>query len=287
MNLDLDFDVDVDEILFDGEGINKLKLKAALKQKELTANIAVEDDYVIATSTLAYSWEEDQRKYQLDLNLDRLNLHLLNDELGGGKAVYSGDLNLFMVGNTFDELQGNLLFKDIQFENQTQVDSFNDFILETSLSDQKRIIRTINSDIIDFNIEGEFQLSKLNSLFSNAIAEAFPFVTKKKIEDAQDLVYDISVQTAHLNAVFPDLVIDKKAIFRGVLSTQDNISKMTLNIPRIAFKGVDTENLAIQLDNQNPLFNTFISVGKIESDSYEISEFNTLGVKVGDTLNFK
>lgn len=286
-NLDLDFDVDVDEILFDGEGINKLKLKAALKEKELTANIAVEDDYVIATSTLAYSWGEDQRKYQLDLNLDRLNLHLLNDELGGGKAVYSGDLNLFMVGNTFDELQGNLLFKDIQFENQTQEDSFNDFILETSLSDQKRIIRTINSDIIDINIEGEFQLSKLNSLFSNAIAEAFPFVTKKKIEDAQDLVYDISVQTAHLNAVFPDLVIDKKAIFRGVLSTQDNISKMTLNIPRIAFKGVDTENLAIQLDNQNPLFNTFISVGKIESDSYEISEFNTLGVKVGDTLNFR
>ena len=264
-NLDLDFDVDIDEILFHGEGINKLKLKAALKEKELTANIAVEDDYVIATSTLAYSWGEDQRKYQLDLNLDRLNLHLLNDELGGGKAVYSGDLNtLFMVGNTFDELQGNLLFKDIQFENQTQVDSFNDFILETSLSDQKRIIRTINSDIIDINIEGEFQLSKLNSLFSNAIAESFPFVTKKKIEDAQDLVYDISVQTARLNAVFPDLVIDKKAIFRGVLSTQDNISKMTLNIPRIAFKGVYTENLAIQLDNQNPLFNTFISVGKLK-----------------------
>ena len=87
-------------------------------------------------------------------------------------------------------------------------------------------------------------MSKLNSLFSNAIAESFPFVTKKKIEDAQDLVYDISVQTARLNAVFPDLVIDKKAIFRGVLSTQDNISKMTLNIPRIAFKGVYTGNLA-------------------------------------------
>ena len=114
-NLDLDFDVDIDEILFHGEGISKLKLKAALKEKELTANIAVEDDYVIATSTLAYSWGEDQRKYQLDLNLDRLNLHLLNDELGG-KQFTHGVLNLFMVGNTFDELQGNLLFKDIQFE---------------------------------------------------------------------------------------------------------------------------------------------------------------------------
>ena len=84
------------------------------------------------------------------------------------------------MGSTFDELQGNLLFKNIQFENQTQVDSFNDFILETSLTDQNRTIRTINSDIIDINIEGGFQLSKLNSLFSNAVAEAFPLVKKEK-----------------------------------------------------------------------------------------------------------
>ena len=81
------------------------------------------------------------------------------------------------------------------------------------------------------------------------------------------MVYDISVQTEHLNAVFPDLVIDKKGFFRGVLSTQDNISKMKLNIPRITFKGINTENLAIQLDNQNPLFNTYVSVKKIESNS--------------------
>jgi hypothetical protein len=285
-NMNLDFDVDVDEVLFDEEAINKLEIEGALKKTEFRAKIVVEDEYVVASSDLFYSWEEDQHKYQFDLSLDQLNLHLFNNELGGGKAIYSGDLNLYLVGDSFDDLQGNLLFKNIKFENLKQVDSFNDFILETSLSDQKRAIKTINSDIMEINVEGEFQLSKLNSLFSNAIAEAFSFVPLKKIDNAQDLVYDISVQTAHLNAVFPDLVIDKKAVFRGVLSTQDNVSKMTLNIPKIAFKGINTEDLAIQLDNQNPLFNTYVSVGKLESDSYEISEFNTLGVKIGDTLNF-
>lgn len=286
-NFNFDFDVDVYEVVFDKVGINRLEIEGALKEKELRARIAVEDEYVIASSALAYSWEEDQHKYQFDLSLGQLNLHLFNNELGGGKAIYSGDLNLFLVGDSFDELQGNLLFKNIQFENLKQVDSFNDFILETSLSDRKRIIRAINSDIMEVNVEGEFLLSKLNTLFSNAIAEAFPFVPLKRIENTQDLVYDISLQTAHLNAIFPDLVIDKKAVFRGVLSTQDNVSKMTLNIPKIVFKGINTENLAIQLDNQNPLFNTYISVGRIESDSYEISEFNTLGVKMGDTLNFR
>lgn len=286
-NFNLNLDVDVDEMLLDDKEINNINLEGELKEEELTVDFTVADEYIKATSAMAYSWGEDQRKYQFDLNLDQLNLHLLDGELGGGKAIYSGDLNLFLVGETFDDIQGNLLFKNIQFENQIQVDSFNDFILETSLSNQKRIIRTINSDIVNINVEGEFELSKLNSLFSNAIAEAFPFVPNKKIDQTQELVYDISVQTAHLNAVFPNLVIDKKAIFRGVLSTQDNVSKMTLNIPKISFKDFNAENIALQLDNQNPLFNTFMSVGNIKSDTYEISEFNTLGVKIGDTLNFR
>lgn len=286
-DLDINFDIDFDEIFILGERINKLQLNGLFKEKELAANILVEDNFTVASSKIAYSWGEDQNKFQLDLNLEELNLHLMNQDLGGGKAVYSGDINLFAVGNTFDELQGNLLFKNIQFESQTQVDFFNDFILETSLTNQNRTIRTINSDIIDINIEGGFQLSKLNSLFSNAVAEVFPILKKNKIEFSQDLVYDISVQTEHLNAVFPDLVIDKKAFFRGVLSTQDNISKMKLNIPRITFKGINTEDLTIQLDNQNPLFNTYVSVEKIESNSIKISEFSTLGVKVGDSINFR
>ncbi len=286
-NFNLNFDVDVDEILLDDKEINSINVEGELKEEELTVDFTVADEYIKATSAIAYSWGEDQRKYQFDLNLDQLNLHLLDGELGEGKAIYSGDLNLFLVGDTFDDIQGNLLFKNIQFENRIQVYSFNDFILETSLSNQKRVIRTINSDIMNINVEGKFQLSRINSLFSNAIAEAFPFVPKKKIDKTQELVYDISVQTDHLNAVFPNLVIDKKAIFRGVLSTEDNISKMTLNIPKISFKDFNAENIALHLDNQNPLFNTFMSVGNIKNDAYEISEFNTLGVKIGDTLNFR
>jgi hypothetical protein len=210
-NMNIDFDVDVDEFLFDKEKINKLEIEGALKEKEFITKIIVDDEYVVASSDLLYSWEKDQHKYQFDLSLDQLNLHHFSNELGGGKAIYSGDLNLYLVGNSFDDLQGNLLFKNIKFENIKQVDSFNDFILETSLSDQKRIIKTINSEIMEINVEGKFQLSKLNSLFYNAISEAFPFAPMKKIDNAQDLVYDIIVQTDHLNAVFPDLVIDKKA----------------------------------------------------------------------------
>jgi len=283
----LNFDVKVDEIFLGKNGIHNLNFDGELQDKTFTFDLSVDDRQIRGMSALVYSWGEQQRKYQVDLSMEQFNLNLFKPELGGGKAIYSGDLNLFLVGNNFDEIQGNLLFQNLQFENFNEVNSFNDFILETSLTDKKRIIRTINSDIFDIDIEGEFQLSKLFKLFSNAIAEAFPFVPMKKIENNQELVYDISIEASHLNSVFPDLIIDEKAFFRGVLSTQDKVSKMILNIPKISFNDVETENIELQLDNQNPLFNTFISIGKIQGDAYEISEFNTLGVKTGDTFNFR
>ena len=283
----LDFDIDIDKIGFNEKSFENITLIGELKEEQLTAKLSINDELIRGKVAMAHSWEESQKKYQIDLNLDALNLDLFNPELGGGKAKYSGDFNLFFVGNTIDELQGNLLFKNFKFENQTQTNTFNDFIIETSLTDKKRIIRAINSDIIDLNVEGEFQLTKLNTLFSNSIAEAFPFIKKKNINRSQDLIYDIGLQTSHLNSVFPKLVIDKKAVFRGILSTEDNVSKMTLNIPKINFESIYAENIEIRLDNQNPLFNTFISIGKINSDSYNISDFNTLGVKTGEILNFR
>ena len=286
-DFNFNFDFNFNEIEFNAKKFNDIKIKGDLKQSVLQASFSIKDQHISAAAAMAFSWKEPQHKYQFDLNLDQLNLHLFNAELGGGKAIYSCDLNLFLVGNTYDDLQGNLLFKNIRFENQSKRDSFNDFILETSLNDQKRIIKTINSDIMDINIEGEFQLSRLKDLFSNAFAEAFPFVQKKKIDKYQDLVYDIGIETHHLNAVFPKLYIDKKALFRGILSTEDHVSKMTLNIPKIAFNGINTENIELQLDNQNTLFNTYVSVGKIQNDSFTLLDFNTLGVKRGDTLNFR
>ena len=282
-----DYDLDIYQIEFYKKSFKNLTLKGDLKKGKLNANLSIEDEFVKGEAVMAHSWEESPKKYQIDINLDALNLHFFNPELGGGKAKYSGDFNLFLIGNTLDELQGNLLFKNLKFENKIKTNTFNDFIIETSLTDQKRIIRAINSEILDLNVEGKFQLSNINNLFINSIAEAFPFIQKKKFKTSQDLIYEIGVQTSHLNAVFPKLLIDKKAVFRGILSTEDNISKMTLNIPMINFDEIYTENIEIQLNNQNPLFNTFMSVAKIETDSYQISDFNTLGVKKGDVLNFR
>ena len=278
----------LDEIGFNNLTLNNISAKGSLDDKLINADIVVDNRYITAQSALAFSLENQQHQYQLDLNLEELNLHAFDPELGGGKARYSGDFNLFLVGNSIDEIQGNLLFKNLKFENIKKKESFNDFIFETNFSGNNRSIRSINSQIFDINIEGQFQLTRLLDVFSNALAETFPFYKSIGFDKPQEITYDLSIQTDHLNAVFPELFFEKKAIFRGILSTEDKVSKMTLGIPKLIFNGMDLENVELILDNQNPFFNTFVSVGKIENDFYTISGLNTLGLKGEDnTLNFR
>ena len=81
-----------------------------LQDKTLTFDLTVEDRQISGKSAWAYSWGEQQRKYQIDLSLERFNLNLFEEELGG-KAIYSGYFNLFLVGNNLDE------FREFTFKN--------------------------------------------------------------------------------------------------------------------------------------------------------------------------
>jgi len=284
---DFNFKVDVDLLEYKTQKLRNINIDGALQQKVFSANLMIDNAIAKATAILSFDQSELQRKYQLDLTVDALNLHRINPLLGGGRAVYAGGLNLFLVGNSVDDLKGNLLFKNLRFESQSKTDKFNDFILETVVYEDHRTIRTINSDVLDVKMEGAFYLSELPLLFSNAIAEAYPFFPKQTARAFQELVFDMSVQTEHLNSVFPFLSADQNAIFRGVLSNKQNVSKMTLKIPSLKYRGVAAQEIEFQLDNQNPFFNTFLSTAHVQIGGYEISEFNTLGIKSGDRLDFR
>ena len=111
------------------------------------------------------------------------------------RLFFSGGLNLFFVGNHFDDIRGNVIFKDIAFENAFETFSYNDFIIETNLVNQYRSLKIINSDIISGQIEGGYKLSQLPSLFSNALSEVYSFMPFKRVDENQELSYDVRVQS--------------------------------------------------------------------------------------------
>lgn len=286
-SINIAYDLKVSQFFFKKKTFSNLSIEGAYQDKNFSSNIAIADTQISAVSALAFSWAEAQRKYQLDLNVAHLNLKTINQGLGDDKADFSGDLTLFLVGNSLDEIQGNLLFKNLSFENSTDTYGYNDFIIETKLIDGFRTLKTINSNLFDFDASGEFLLSAFPDLFQNAIAQVYSFIPKKKVKLGQSLNYDLSIPSGNLNPFFPELTMVDNAIFRGVLSADERVSKLVVKIPKIRYKGIDFENIDFQLDNQNPFFNTYLTIGKLAAGSIQIVDFNTLSKNDNGGLLFR
>ena len=286
-SFDFSYNLTLSKLIIGQTTLNNLSFDGDYEFETFTSDIKINNNLISAKSVISFSWSEDQKKYQFDLNLKHLNLHSLSQQLGYGKAVFSGDLTVFLVGGSFDQIQGNLLFKNLSFENVNETFRYNDFIIETKLLDGFRSLKTINSDLFNFDLEGKFLLSQFPYLFQNAIAEVYSFIPRKKVKPGQSLSYDLSVPSGNLNAIFPDLSILDNALFRGVLSAEEKVSKVAIRIPKITYQGISFQDINFQLDNQNPFFNTYISVGSIISSNFGFKDFNTISKDSNDGLLFR
>ena len=75
------FNLDADELKLDKKVINNILLIGEMKDEEFTAKLKINDKFINASSDKAYSWAEEQHKNQVNLNLDKLNLHHLDFQL--------------------------------------------------------------------------------------------------------------------------------------------------------------------------------------------------------------
>ena len=77
---------------------------------------------------------------------------------------------------------------------------------------------------------------------------------------------------------------DINIIVVDVLTYAGNLGTIEeeLKDSRIKFEKVD-----IQVDNKNPLFNTYISIDSVKNSYYKISDFNLINVTKRDTLFFR
>ena len=283
----LNYDIEVSNLNFFSEKYKNIQANGELNKEKITAKISIDDDKLSASLNSAFSFDEPLKKHQIELKFNYLDLHKFNPKFGGGKAVFSGDLNMFFVGNHFDNIIGNIIFKDISFENAFENFSYNDFIIETNLINQFRSLKIINSNFVSGQIEGEYKLSQLASLFCNSLSEVYSLLPIKKVDINQELSYDIRLQSGYLNSLFPHLYIQEDVMLKGRLSSKINQSKLDFYIPRISYKGFKTEDFKLQIDTQNPTFCTFLSIGKVSGERYNINDFYTLGIRKNDTLSLR
>ena len=219
--------------------------------------------------------------------VNKADLKRLNFLKRDSVAVFKGKINMNVVGRNLDDFVGEVRFSDTEFVNENDTYFFNDFKITSNFSDGERILKINSPDIITGTVEGVFKINELGNLVSNSIGSIYTNYNPYEISPGQYVDFNLEIYNKIVEVFFPEVRFGSNTFIRGKMDADDGDFKLTFRSPHIDAFGNVFDSINVNIDNKNPLFNTFVEVGTINSKFYDVSDFNLINTKIQDTLFFR
>jgi hypothetical protein len=225
-----------------------------------------------------------ENTYNFSADIGYADLAKLNIIKRDTVADFQGKLRVDLEGNSLDELKGKLSFNSFEYENTNEKYSFEDLIVQSSFEQDKQTISIDSPDVISGKLEGEFKLTSLPQLFSDAVENLY-FRSKKDSKSKNQFVdFDLNIYNKIVEVFFPEIEVAPKTYIRGSIDADANNLSLNFRSPHLDIYGNTLDNINIQIDTENPLYNSYVEIESIITSFYNISDFNMINVNLKDTL---
>ncbi|MCA4806431.1 translocation/assembly module TamB domain-containing protein [Myroides odoratimimus] len=212
---------------------------------------------------------------------DLYALHLVNDTL----SKFKGQFEFKASGNTLDDLAGTFTMRNTTYINSKDEYVFGHFTLNSEFNpENERLISFVSQEAIEGYIKGKFLFKDLRALFTNALGSLYTNYSPYKIKEEQYLDFDITVHNRLIEVFLPQLTLSASTHVEGNIDNDDNIFKLNFSSPSIGIEDFNFYNVLLDVNNSNPLYNTYVSLDSMKSKFYRITDFNLLNLTHNDTL---
>ncbi|MDO6742835.1 MULTISPECIES: translocation/assembly module TamB domain-containing protein [Polaribacter] len=226
-------------------------------------------------------------KFDFKSDITYLNLKETNLFTRDSIANLKGLIVLDVEGNTFDDIVGNAVFKDVYYTNQKEEFSFKEFKVSSSVRDSIKRIDLTSEDIANGFIEGKFTFSEVGRVAQNALGSIYANYQPFEVKPNQFLDFNFTIYNQVVNVFFPEVYIDDNTKIKGKIESNKNQLKLTFSSPRIDVYGNELKEILLRTDNQNPFYNSHLTASEVNTKYYKVSKLNLLNKTQNDTLFFK
>ncbi len=214
-------------------------------------------------------------------HLDLRALNFVKDSVG----QFSGQLQVNAKGTNIDDFEGVAWLKNATYTNANDTYEFANFEVNAQfVEDQSRLIAFKSEDIAEGFIKGRFKVNQLQSIVENALGSIYTNYSPVKLEENQYVAFDFTINDKIVNLFAPQVEISEETKIAGEINADAGDFKLNFNTPFVNVSGNRLAQIDVQVDNQNPLFNTYITVDSIQLKGYDITDFNFINVTQNDTL---
>lgn len=198
-------------------------------------------------------------------------------------AIFSTNFS----GTNLDNLQGNLLLQEITLNNLRGIYKIDSVYINAKGTGMDRSL-SINSDILEAGIKGQYDLGTIASYFKT-IGKTYIPSWKTDIVNYKTQVFDFRLRIKDFEPIAelisPGLEIDEQSLLVGAFDSRNNTATLGGVIKRLKFKGIVANNIIIDENTSEKQLTAIVSSDRIDiNDSLYIKNVNISNILRNDSL---
>jgi len=274
-------------IEFNRYAYKDLKVSGVLKDELFDGSLTSSDrNFRFDFQGLA-DFGKDRNNFNFKANVayaDLKTLNFINDSV----SIFKGKVAMDITGTTLDNIVGEINFTRTNYENVNDIYYFDDFTIASAFDEEGVRTIDINSpDIITGFMKGKFKVNELGKLLQNSVGSIYTNFRPFEISSGQNLSFNFKIYNKIVDIFFPEVRFDPNTFIKGKIVADEGDFKLNFESPSIEAFGNAADNIELKIDNKNPLFNTFVSVGELSTPYYNFKDFNLINTTLKDTLFFR
>ncbi|MDO5980295.1 translocation/assembly module TamB domain-containing protein [Flavivirga spongiicola] len=275
---------DVFEVDYNDYNYKGVKVAGNVRNKIFDGNLAVNDKNLRLSFAGLIDFSEVIKKYDFDANVEYANLKALNFVKKDSISIFRSRVKMNMNASDYDDAHGKISFRKTSYKNQNDDYYFNKFDVFSRFEGHTRFIEFNSPDIIEGDLKGRFVFKDLRKLFENSLGHIYTNYVPHEVATNQSIDFNFKIYNKIIEVVYPEIELGKNTYIRGRVESDEKNFNLTFKSPKIRLLDNFANNIELQVDNSNPLFNTYIEVDSLNTKYYNVSKFNLINVTVNDTL---
>ena len=269
---------------FQGYDYQDIKVTGKLKNPLFNGELTIDDPNLKMDfkGIIDASSHTNKLDFEVDVEFAELNqLHLLTRD---SISVFTGKVVVEMEGRTIDDVVGTINFSQTFYQNERDYYYFDDFTVTSSFAEKVRTIEINSPDIINGKISGEFLIEDIPNLFQNGVASIYANYIPREVTTNQYINYELVIYNKIVDVFIPQLKLGDNTRVKGAVYSDKSKFELDFRSPEIILFNNYIGKLNVQIDNDNPLFNTYISADKVNLGFYNLSDVNVINKTLNDTM---
>ncbi len=246
----------IDSIDYKNYNYEKIELNGLLSNNRFNGKISLNDPNAKVEFNGKMDFGNEVPEFDFNASVHDLRLDKLKIAPKLKNSAINADVHSFLYGNSLNNIKGDIRLYNGTIETENSSFKLDSFIIRSFDYDTNLKEITINSNILDADLKGEYQLKSLPKQFEYLLSNYLPSVfSGNKVHNITPCDIEFSLKTKQLQdllqTINPDIIIADNSDIKGHFSNSGNNLEVIGSSDELKINSIHGNNIDFYLKSDS------------------------------------